>query len=108
MPRGLTSFFSLGTNSVACDLTVTDPSCISVVSAAAVQPGLAADTVAASKIMKHEASVRELGHKFYPWACETFGHIDKRLVNCLRTLSLELPQFMRRHFVKDTILSLST
>jgi len=99
--------FSLGSKSLACDLTVVDPSCTAAVNSASV-PGSTADQAAIKKIAKHSETVSALGHKFYPWAMETFGHVDQRVVTCLRALALELPQYMRKHFIIDTIRSLST
>lgn len=95
--------FSLGANSVACDLTIVDPTCPSTVDDAITQPGITADKAAIRKIDKHDEAVKLQGHKFYPWAFETFGHTDKRITTCLRALALELPTYLRNQFVIDMI-----
>lgn len=100
--------FCLGPRSVAIDLTVVDPTAHDNIKSASLTQGITASTAADLKIKKHLPQVAAFGHHFNPWAIETFGHIDEHLVSSLRSIAHELPCFLRSHFIKQVIYTLSS
>ena len=70
--------------------------------------GQTARRAAQLKTKKHRDAVQLCGHKFLPFAMEVYGHIDKEAITLVNRLSRELPEFLQKEFIKDTLHDVST
>jgi hypothetical protein len=95
--------FCLGSKSVAVDLTIVDPCCVTYSKKAAMNPGITAAKAADEKREKHSKNVNQLGHVFEAFAMEAYGHVDKDAYQTLRRLASTLPEEQRNPFVRETI-----
>jgi hypothetical protein len=84
---------------VTTDVTVRKPTAVL---------GAAAKAAANEKIKYHGEAVARLGHKFYPFAMETYGGFDKRAIQLIERLAQERPEWERYQFKRDMIHAAST
>jgi hypothetical protein len=70
--------------------------------------GLAAKEAAKEKIDYHADAVEQMGHKFIPFAMETYGGFDARAIQLIERLAQERPDYERMQFKRDMIHAAST